>query len=174
VLKIIDPKTPVVICDIGAAEVDTHQNFINNLFNNTNCIRYGFEPNKDEYSKLEQTENCIYFNTALGDGREKDFIFFNAPGMNSFLEPNNNYLNLFQGFDQWTKIVKREPIKTERLDNIKFQHKIDLFKIDTQGLEYEIIEHGKKKYQKRFVFKLKHHPRLCTLVKKLFPQFLNN
>ena len=74
-LGIINTKKPIVVCDIGAAEVDTHQNFINNLFNNTNCIRYGFEPNKDEYSKLEQTENCIYFNTALGDGSEKILFF---------------------------------------------------------------------------------------------------
>jgi FkbM family methyltransferase len=158
VLKIIDPKTPIVICDIGAAEVDTHQNFINNLFNNTNSIRYGFEPNKDEYSKLKKTENCIYFNTALGDGTEKDFIFFNASGMNSFLEPNNNYLNLFQGFDQWTKIVKRAPIKTEKLDNIKFRHKIDLFKIDTQGSESEIIEHGKKKISEALCVQIEASP----------------
>jgi len=158
VLKIIDPKTPIVICDIGAAEVDTHQNFINNLFNNTNSIIYGFEPNKDEYSKLEQTEKSIYFNTALGDGNEKDFIFFNASGMNSFLEPNNNYLNLFQGFDQWTKIVKRAPIKTEKLDNIKFRHKIDIFKIDAQGSESEIIEHGKKKISEALCVQIEASP----------------
>ena len=158
VLKIIDPKTPIVICDIGAAEVDTHQNFINNLFNNTNSIIYGFEPNKDEYSKLEQTEKCIYFNTALGDGNEKDFIFFNASGMNSFLEPNNSYLNLFQGFDQWTKIVKRAPIKTEKLDNIKFRHKIDIFKIDAQGSESEIIEHGKKKISEALCVQIEASP----------------
>jgi len=158
VLEIIKTKKPLVICDIGAAEIDTHQNFISELFNNTNSIIYGFEPNKDEYSKLKQTEKNIYFETALGDGTEKDFFFFNVPGMNSFLEPNNDYLNLFPGFDQWTRIIKKIPIKTEKLDNIKFQHKIDFFKIDTQGSESEIIEHGKEKISEALCIQIETSP----------------
>lgn len=144
-LEIIDQKEPIVICDIGASNLDGNQDFINNLFNYTNSIIYGFEPNNEEYSKLQQTKRKKYFNTAIGDGTEKNLIFFSAPGMNSFFEPNHNYLNLLQGFDQTIKIIKRVPIKTKKLDEIKFQHKIDLFKIDTQGSESEIIEHGKKK-----------------------------
>ena len=48
--KIINTKKPIVICDIGAANLDSHQNFINDLFNNTNSIIYGFEANEKEYS----------------------------------------------------------------------------------------------------------------------------
>lgn len=157
-LEFLTTKTPIVICDIGAAEIDDHQNFIINLLNNTNTFIYGFEPNEDEYLKLKQTEKKIFFNTALGDGSIKDFIFFNASGMNSFLKPNYDYLNLFHGFDEWAKIIKTKPLKTEKLDNINFKHKIDFFKIDTQGSESEIIEHGQKKISEALCIQVETSP----------------
>lgn len=157
-LKFLTTETPITICDIGAAEIDENQNFIDNLLNNTNSIIYGFEPNPEEFLKLKQLKNRIYFNTALGDGNIKDYIFFNIPGMNSFLKPNNEYLSLFHGFDEWIKITKTTPIKTEKLDDIKFDHKIDLFKIDTQGSEYEIIEYGKKKISEALCIQIETSP----------------
>ena len=57
VSKIINPKEPIVICDIGASSIDTNiWTSIDDLMNNTNSILYGFEPNEDEFSKLNQTE----------------------------------------------------------------------------------------------------------------------
>jgi hypothetical protein len=53
--KLIETKTPTIICDIGASPVDPTP-FIDDLINNTNCILYGFEPNEEEFKKLKQTE----------------------------------------------------------------------------------------------------------------------
>ena len=64
--KIINPKEPIVICDIGASPTDT-TTFIDDLMNNTNSILYGFEPNEDEFNKLNQTERKKYFNVAVGN-----------------------------------------------------------------------------------------------------------
>ena len=37
-------------------------------------------------------------------------------------------------------------VKTEKLDDIDFEKKIDFFKIDTQGFESIIIENGLKPF----------------------------
>ena len=50
--KLIKTETPTVICDIGASSIDPTDH-IDNLINNTNCILYGFEPNKTEFEKLK-------------------------------------------------------------------------------------------------------------------------
>ena len=51
--RLINTKEPIVVCDIGASPVDaTH--FIDDLINNTNSILYGFEPNEDEFKKLNR------------------------------------------------------------------------------------------------------------------------
>jgi hypothetical protein len=67
VFKIINPKEPIVICDIGASPVET-TTFIEDLMNNTNSILYGFEPNEDEFNKLNHTDRTKYFNVAVGTG----------------------------------------------------------------------------------------------------------
>ena len=46
--QLIKTETPTVICDIGASSIDPTVH-IDNLINNTNCILYGFEPNKTEF-----------------------------------------------------------------------------------------------------------------------------
>ena len=71
--KLIETERPIVICDIGASPIDPTIH-IDNLINNTNCILYGFEPNKIEFEKLKETEKKKYFNYALGNGKKKKLI----------------------------------------------------------------------------------------------------
>jgi hypothetical protein len=76
--------------------------------------------------------------------------------MSSFLEPDMDYLNNFYWFDEMSKIVKKKKIKTKKLDDIR--EKIDLLKIDVQGYEYEIIQHGKEKIKNSLVIQLETSP----------------
>jgi hypothetical protein len=58
-LEIIKTKKPIVICDIGAGPSErTH--FIEDLIGNTNSILYGFEPNEEQFNKLQGTEREIF------------------------------------------------------------------------------------------------------------------
>lgn len=156
-LEIINPKEPIVVCDIGASPVDPTP-FIDDLINNTNSILYGFEPNEDEFKKLTQTEKKKYFNIAVGNGNTETLNICVAPGMSSVLKPDYQYLNLFHGFAEWAKIIKSINIQTKKLDELNFEKKIDFFKIDVQGYEYEIINHGKNKIKESLIVQIETSP----------------
>ena len=49
--NLINNETPLVICDIGASSVDPTV-FIDELIKNVECFLYGFEPNEEEFIKL--------------------------------------------------------------------------------------------------------------------------
>ena len=53
-MKFIQTTTPIQICDIGASPIDKTE-FIEILLDETNSKIIGFEPNKDEFIKLEQS-----------------------------------------------------------------------------------------------------------------------
>ena len=156
-LGIINTKEPIVICDIGASSIEATP-FIDDLMSSTNSILYGFEPNEDEYKKLIPTDNKKYFNIAVGNGKVETLNICAAPGMTSILEPDLQYLNLFHGFAEWTKIIKKINIQTKKLDEINFKEKIDFFKIDVQGYEYEIINHGRKKIEESLIVQIETSP----------------
>jgi FkbM family methyltransferase len=157
VLGIINTKEPIVVCDIGASPCDATP-FIDDLINNTNSILYGFEPNEDEFKKLNQTERKKYFNIAIGNGKTETLNICAAPGMSSVLEPDLQYLDLFHGFAEWAKIIKSIDIQTKKLDEINFEKKINFFKIDVQGYEYEIINHGQQKIKDSLIVQIETSP----------------
>ena len=154
---IVNTKEPIVVCDIGASPCDATP-FIDDLINNTNSILYGFEPNEDEFKKLNQTERKKYFNISIGNGKTETLNICVAPGMSSVLEPDLQYLDLFHGFAEWAKIIKSVDIQTKKLDEINFEKKIDFFKIDVQGYEYEIIKHGKQKIKESLIVQIETSP----------------
>ena len=155
--EFLKTKTPIVICDIGASQIDT-TTFIDDLMNNTNSILYGFEPNEDEFNKLNHTDRTKYFNVAVGTGEYENLNICAAPGMSSILKPDLQYLSLFDGFEKWAKINKSINIKTQKLDEINFEKKVDFFKIDVQGYEYEIIKHGEKKLKDSLIIQIETSP----------------
>ena len=155
--KIINTKEPIIVCDIGASPVEP-TSFIDDLINNTNAILYGFEPNEDEFKKLNQTERKKYFNIAIGNGKTETLNICAAAGMSSVLKPDLQYLDLFHGFTEWAKIIKSIDIQTKKLDEINFEKKIDFFKIDIQGYEYEIINHGKQKIKESLIVQIETSP----------------
>ncbi len=155
-INFIKNNSPIIICDVGAAPIDKTE-FIDELFNNTNSKLIGFEPNEEEFNKLEKNNpRKTFYDYAIGDGSEKYLNICKGVGMSSFLEPDMDYLNNFYWFDEMSKIVKKKKIKTKKLDDIR--EKIDLLKIDVQGYEYEIIQHGKEKVKNSLVIQLETSP----------------
>ena len=155
-MNFLKNKKPIIICDIGASPIDKTV-FIDDLFNNTFCKIIGFEPNKAEFDKLDNTSpNKKYYNFALGDGKRKTLNICKSPGMSSFLEPDFEYLSKFHLFEKLSKIIKKIEVKKKKLNEIKDE--IDFFKVDVQGYESEIIRNGKDKIKNALVIQIETSP----------------
>lgn len=155
-IDFINNKSPIYICDIGASPIDK-TDFIDDLYNNSNSKIIGFEPNIEEFNKLEKRNSKKnYYNYAIGDGSEKILNICKGAGMTSFLEPNINYLKNFSWFDTHSEIIKKEKVKTKKLDSLK--EKIDFLKIDVQGYESEIIKYGENKIKDSLVVLIETSP----------------
>jgi FkbM family methyltransferase len=146
---------PIIICDIGASPSE-ETDFIDDLFDNTNSKIVGFEPNNSEFQKLPNNSRKKYFNCAIGDGKNHELNICASPGMTSFLVPNYDYLKLFHGFEEWSKILKKENIKTKKLDDLDIE--IDFLKVDAQGYESEIIKYGNHKIKNSLVIQIETSP----------------
>jgi FkbM family methyltransferase len=155
--NLINNETPLVICDIGASSVDPTV-FIDELIKNVDCFLYGFEPNEEEFIKLNSTDKKKYFNYAVGNGQIETLNICSAPGMTSILEPDFEYLKLFHGFSDWAKVTKKVKVQTKKLDDVNFDKKIDFLKIDVQGYEYEVIKNGNKTIKDCLVVQLETSP----------------
>ena len=166
-ISFIKNETPIIICDIGASPIDK-TDFIDELFNNTESKLIGFEPNNDEFIKLEKNnEKKHYYNYAIGDGSEKILNICKGAGMTSFLEPDLNYLKNFEWFNINSEIIKKEKVKTKKLDDLN--ERIDFLKIDVQGYESEVIKYGKEKIKNSLVVQLETSPIPLYKNEKTFP-----
>ena len=169
-INFIKNETPIIICDIGASPIDK-TDFIDELFNNTKSKIIGFEPNKDEFIKLEKNnEKKHYYNYAIGDGSEKILNICKGAGMTSFLEPDLNYLKNFEWFNINSEIIKREKVKTKKLDDLN--ERIDFLKIDVQGYESEVIKYGKEKIKNSLIVQLETSPIPLYKNEKTFPHIV--
>jgi FkbM family methyltransferase len=156
-MKFIKNKSEIVICDIGASPCDPTEH-LEELLNNTKSFLYGFEPNEEEFNKLKITENKRFFHKAIGDGSEHILNLCAYPGWTSFLEPNIEYIKKFHNFEKASKIIDKISMKTEKLDDLDFEKKIDFFKIDVQGFESIIIENGPEAISNALVVQLELSP----------------
>ena len=149
-------NNPIQICDIGASPID-ETDFIEELLDNTDSRLIGFEPNENEFQKLDKNKKRRkYYNFGIGDGTEKTLNICKAAGMSSFLEPDIDYLKNFHGFENWSKIIKKVKVKTKKLSEI--EDDIDFFKIDVQGYESEIIKYGKDKIKNSLIINIETSP----------------
>ena len=92
-MDFIKDYSKINICDIGSSPCDQTL-FLDDLLNKTKSQIIGFEPNKDEFNKLNSSENKKYYNYAIGDGEVHNLNICAIPGMSSFLKPDVEYLKL--------------------------------------------------------------------------------
>lgn len=169
-MNFIKNYSPINICDIGSGPSEETP-FIETLLKNTNSNIIGFEPNVEEYKKLNNSKNKKYYNHAVGDGKVHELNICKAPGMSSFLKPNIEYLKLFHKFEEWSKILKRIPVQTKKLDDIK--EEFDLIKIDIQGYESEVIKNGKNKIKNSLILQIETSPIPLYIDEKPFSHICN-
>ncbi len=146
-LDLLRPQRITEIVDIGANPIDGDPPYKPMLKAGEICRVTGFEPQEGALKKLNDAKNKLerYLPYAVGDGSERVLNICSEEGMSSTLTPDSEMLKIFHPFDIWGQVVSKKRILTKTLDSINEIEQLDFLKIDIQGGELNVFQHGKKK-----------------------------
>jgi len=144
--EILSPARRTAIVDIGANPIDGDPPYKAMLAAGL-CEVIGFEPQAAALQRLEQKKGPLerYLPYALADGTERTLHVCELEGMTSLLVPDPAHLALFNLFPTWGVVKQRIPVKTRKLDDIGEIAALDFLKMDIQGVEREVLTHGRAK-----------------------------
>lgn len=132
------------IIDVGAMAI--HDCEYKTLLEHEPTSVVGFEPVERECKKLNEMHagRHVFLPYLVGNGEERTFHECNYPMTSSFFEPDENITTKFQNLSELMQVVKKERIKTKRLDDIDEVYDADYLKIDVQGAEVEVFDGASK------------------------------
>lgn len=148
-LGILKPGRITEVVDIGANPIDGDPPY-KPMLDAGLCRVTGFEPQEKALAELLQKKgpNERYLPHAVGDGDSHTLKICLAPGMTSLFEPDQSTLELFEVLKPLGQVIQRVPVQTHCLDNIDDIEHLDFLKIDIQGGELAVFQHGKEKLSK--------------------------
>lgn len=132
---------PVVV-DVGASAFEGAPPY-RTVLEEQCCRLIGFEPNLEEWERLHSTDYATYLPYALGDGETHTFYRCAFAGMNSFLKPDASRLALYPLLEGCGEVLGEEAIPTRRMDDLPELRDMTFLKMDVQGSELAILQHGK-------------------------------
>jgi FkbM family methyltransferase len=146
-LDLLKTQRITEIVDIGANPIDGDPPYLPMLKAGEICRVTGFEPQEAALKKLNYAKSRIerYLPYAVGDGTEQVLNICLAEGMTSTFKPNKKILEIFHPFDIWGEVISQEKVVTKKLDLISEIEEIDFLKIDIQGGELNVFQHGREK-----------------------------
>ncbi|WP_226913526.1 FkbM family methyltransferase [Gephyromycinifex aptenodytis] len=135
----------IEVLDIGANPIDGDPPYLPLLQAGLARVT-GFEPQPEALQRLTEQAGPHerYLPYALGDGRKHVLSICASSGFSSILEPDPAQLAVLVDFPRLAKVVQRTPVRTHRLDDLPDIERVDYLKIDVQGAEGLIIEHGRR------------------------------
>lgn len=140
----------IEVMDIGAAELDDTPPYRKLLDQNLAHLN-AFDGDERQIPKIRATygDKATIFSDVLGDGTDKVLHLADpVSGMTSLLQPDPTVLKFFNGFEHigtiFGTIFGTETVKTKRLDDIAGLPSIDFIKMDIQGSELSVLEHGQR------------------------------
>ena len=144
-VEVLTPERLTAVVDIGANPIDGDPPY-KAMLDAGLCTVTGFEPQADARAELLRAAGPheTYLADAVGDGDEHDLHVTVASGMTSLFPPDPARLAFFNGFPEWGTVKEVVPIATRRLDDIAEVDAIDLLKIDIQGGELMVVQHGRR------------------------------
>src|SRR3984957_2882075 len=139
---------PTSVLDIGANLVDGEPPY-QRMLDDGLCTVTGFEPQQRALAELEQRKGPMerYLPQVVGDGQTHRLKITRAEGMTSLLTPDVNQPRLFTGFPEWGSVLEEIDVATHRLDDLDIDD-FDLLKIDIQGAELMVFQHGRERLRK--------------------------
>lgn len=134
------------VLDIGANPIDGDPPY-KQMLESGLCTVTGFEPQPDALAELQRRKGPLetYLPHAVGDGATHRLSITRASGMTSLLKPDVRRLALFHGFPAWGAVTDEVEVATRRLDDLEDVPDFDLLKIDIQGGELMVFQHGRQK-----------------------------
>ena len=144
--EILKPARLTSVVDIGANPIDGAPPYQGMLTAGL-CAVTGFEAQTAALERLNQKKGPHerYLPYALADGTERILHVCELEGMTSLLVPDPAHLALFNLFPTWGTVKERIPVTTRKLDDIAEITTLDFLKMDVQGVEGEVLAHGRSK-----------------------------
>ena len=151
--SILSPERLTTVVDIGANPFAGKPPYAM-LRRSGNCRIIGFEPQAEALAELnaQKLENEIFLPYAVGTGEDATLYVTRNSGLVSTLQPEpwvGDYLNKW--WVRAAEVVEELTIPTKRLDDIAEVDHIDFLKMDIQGGELNVFQHGKAKLAKTAV-----------------------
>lgn len=135
----------VKILDVGAMSVGGKESPHARLIKAGKATLVGFEPVASECERLNSIDPAQqYLPFAIGDGSKAVLHVCSHPMTSSLYEPDTALLEKFQALAELTTVVRREPVRTRRLDDIDEAAGADYLKLDVQGAELAILKGARK------------------------------
>ncbi len=141
IYDLIKDPPPMHIIDVGAMWLGEADVLYRNLLGRPGSRVIGFEPIGPECDKLNAMAgpDQVFLPYAIGDGTERTFYITNSAMTSSLYEPNTELLRHFPAIEALTRVVKRMPIRTHRLDDVTEVTTCHYLKLDVQGAELDVL-----------------------------------
>lgn len=142
--QILNPARRTQVVDVGANPIDGEPPYKRMLAQGL-CEVTGFEPQPDALARLNAAKGPLerYLPHAIGDGTWRTLNLCKLEGMTSLKVPDPAHLALFNLFPTWGDVTARTDIQTRRLDDVAELDRMDFLKMDVQGSERDVLEHGR-------------------------------
>lgn len=141
ILDILSDPPMIKIIDVGAMSFENVDETYTKLLKRSVATVVGFEPVATECDKLNAASDGthIYLPYCIGNGSPGVFHECNYSMTSSLYEPNTPLLEKFQNLEEYVRVVRKEQVKTHRLDDIPEVAGADYIKVDVQGGEVEVF-----------------------------------
>lgn len=147
IAEILGTKLKITVADIGAMPEGVPRYSPLAAISDLSVV--GFEPNDDERRKLEANGTGEYLPYVLGTGEPATLHVTHYRGCTSLYPPNPDVINLFETIgagneDGNFSVVATVPVATHRLDDVFPYPECPYLKLDVQGAELNVLEHGRR------------------------------
>lgn len=114
------------------------------------CDVWGFEPQPKQFQMLVENPGPHehYLPYAIGDGEAHTLNICVSDGFTSLLTPSQESIKLLGRWKRAMRVRETIELETHRLDDLVDLPEFDFLKIDIQGGETMVFEHGKTKISK--------------------------
>jgi len=144
-VEVLAAERLTAVVDIGANPIDGDPPY-GEMLRAGLCTVTGFEPQDEALQRLLDAAGPHerYLPHAVGDGAEHELKVTWMGGMTSLFEPDVERLSALNEFARYGDVLRRLTIGTTRLDDVPDLGPLDLLKIDVQGSELSVFQHGRK------------------------------